>query len=295
MERLRDFYTMNSFDAYAYKDYLHKIFEDRSKLSYISYNLIKGNKIIRTRVNDECKIFTNISDISYPPNECARLDRASLKGKPMFYGSVFTHNNETIYLPRVVNLTETSNFFKDHNSGGRQFITQSAWINNRTLNLAVLPISHTYKQPCDEVRHMQKEIYETAKKIGIGVSDKAIFLGDLFARKNELNTYQMTAHFVDYVLNESCDADYFDGVLYPSVPSEGIGMNLCIKPSLIDSGIVKCEGASLVMLIKDKMESKLSYLLDCDIVDNGELLWRNSDMLEKAIQNPYLFNDLLNL
>ena len=113
--------------------------------------------------------------------------------------------------------------------------------------------------------------------------------------KNELNTYNMTAHFVDYVLNESNDADYFDGVIYPSVPGEGLGMNICIKPSLIDTGVVKCMGASLAMLIKDKMESKLTNLLDCDIADNGELLWRNSEMLNKALQNPYLFNSLLNL
>ena len=294
MEKMREFYTMSSFDEYAYKDYLHKILED-GRLSYISYNFLEGNKIIRTRVNDTWEIFRNISEISYPPSESARLDRASLRGKPMFYGSVFTHKDETIYLPRIINLTETSNFFKDHHSEGRQLLTQSAWINNRTLKLAVLPVSTTYKQPCDEVRHMQDEFYETAKKLGICVSDEAIFLGDLFGHKNELNTYNMTAHLVDYILNESNDAGYFDGVLYPSVPGEGLGMNLCIRPSLIDTGVVKCIGASLMLLIKDKMDSKLSHLLDCDIADNGELLWRNSDVLNKAIQNPLLFPDLLSL
>ena len=295
MEKMKEFYTMNSFDAHAYKDYLHQILEDRSKLSYLSYNLLEGNKIIRTRINENCKIFRNISDISYPPAEYARLDRASLKGKPMFYGSVFTHQNETVYLPRIVNLIETSIFFKDQHSEGRQLLTQSAWKNTRTLRLVILPVSLNYTQPCDEVQDMQKEFYETAKNIGIYVSEEAIFLGDLFASKKELNTYNMTAHLVDYILNESKDAAYFDGVIYPSVPGEGLGMNICIKPSLIDTGIVKCMGASLAMLIKDKMESKLSSLLDCDIADDGELLWHNSEMLDKAFQNPYLFNDLLNL
>lgn len=295
MEKMREFYTMNSFDAHAYKDYLHQIFKDRFKLSYLSYNLLEGNKIIRTRINETCKIFRKLSDISYPPVEYARLDRASLKGKPMFYGSVFTHKNETVYLPRIINLTETSNLFKDQYSEGKQLLTQSAWKNNRTLRLVVLPVSLNYTQPCDEVQNMQMEFYKTADSIGICVSEEAIFLGDLFASKNELNTYNMTAHFVDYVLNESNDADYFDGVIYPSVPGEGLGMNICIKPSLIDTGVVKCMGASLAMLIKDKMESKLTNLLDCDIADNGELLWHNSEMLNKALQNPYLFNSLLNL
>lgn len=295
MEKMKEFYTMNSFDAHAYKDYLQQILEDRSKLSYLSYKLLEGNKIIRTRINENCKIFRNISDISYPPAEYARLDRASLKGKAMFYGSVFTHKNETVYLPRIVNLIETSIFFKDQHSEGRQLLTQSAWKNTRTLRLVVLPVSLNYTQPCDEVQNMQKEFYETAKNIGICVSEEAIFLGDLFASKKELNTYNMTAHLVDYILNESKDAAYFDGVIYPSVPGEGLGMNICIKPSLIDTGVVKCMGASLAMLIKDKMESKLSSLLDCDIADDGELLWHNSEMLDKAFQNPYLFNDLLNL
>ena len=37
----------------------------------------------------------------------------------MFYGSVFTHKNETVYLPRIINLTETSNLFKDQYSEGK--------------------------------------------------------------------------------------------------------------------------------------------------------------------------------
>ena len=74
MEKMREFYTMNSFDAHAYKDYLHQIFKDRFKLSYLSYNLLEGNKIIRTRINETCKIFRKLSDISYPPVEYARLD-----------------------------------------------------------------------------------------------------------------------------------------------------------------------------------------------------------------------------
>ncbi len=288
--KMNDFYCAESFDAVAYKEYLRYVKIEKNVLSYLVPN---GHKILRTRVNDDGLLFDNLAKLSYPPKDKARTDRASLEGKPMFYGSVFTHQNDNIIPPRVINLIESSDFYRDNKSVGEKIITQSAWQNNRHLKLAMLPISLNYKEPCDELKSFQTEFYNVANAIGMRISEDALYLGNLFAVAGTSRIYNMTANYVDYLLNESDVKDYFDGVIYPSVPSEGLGCNICIRPSLIDEGVVQFLGASSMLLVKDEMESKMSQLFDCDIVGDGDLIWHNSEMLNKAIVNPELFSELL--
>lgn len=292
MKSLKDFFEMEPFDADVYKAYLREIKAERFVISYI---LLKDNKILRTRINKDGKVFNLTDDLKYPPAENARTDRASVEGKPMFYGSIFTHQSGKVYLPRAVSLMEISDFFKDTKSVGGQFLTQSAWGNNRDLKLALLPTSLSYKTPCDELIRMQKEYKTLAKKLGVDENRDAIYLGDMLAKENMGNIYKITAYFVDYLLNESDDKDYFDGIVYPSVPSEGLGLNICIRKELIDSGDVECDAACFEVLIKNQMKSKLSQIFDAKFLPSGKLEWRNSEMLQQAIENPYLFPELFSV
>lgn len=292
MNRLKDFFDMEPFDAIAYKAYLSEIKAERFVISML---LKKDNKIIRTRVNDKAEVFDTFEDLKYPPIENARTDRASIEGKPMFYGCVFTHKGDDLYLPRIIGLMEASAFFRDTTSIGGQFLTQSAWGNNRDLKLAMLPTSSMYTSPSDELKYIQKEYNNIAQQLGVVNNSDARYLGDLLAQENVGNTYNLTAYYIDYLLNESEDGDYFDGVIYPSVPSEGLGMNICIRKELIDSGEVECDGACFEALIKYKKECKLIQIFDADILSNGRLVWRKSKMLNKAIASPSLFQEMFSV
>lgn len=290
MNGIKEFFEKEPFDEKAYRTYLK---ENRVEQYVLSYLLVKGNKIIRTRPNEKGKIFRKLSDLSYPPEDCARTDRASLKGKPMFYGSIFTHKSDGMTLPRGASLIETSEFFRNLETVGRQLLTQSVWINHRALKLASVPVSSNYQSPCEELKQMQKDFMALAPQMGIESNTEAQFLGDLFAKEKEANTYNITANFVDYLLNESEYRDYFDGVMYPSVPNEGEGMNVCIRKELIDSGDVQCLGACTEILTKDHKQAKLVQILNCDVLPNGTLGWYNSKELNMAIENPELFQDLI--
>ena len=79
------------------------------------------------------------------------------------------------------------------------------------------------------------------------------------------------------------------------MPSEGLGLNICVKKELIDSGDVECDGACFEVLVKNKKNSKLSQIFDADISPSGILTWRNSDMLNRAVQNPYLFPEIFSV
>lgn len=116
MSGIKDFFETEPFDENAYRAYLKSSKAEQYALSYL---LLRGNKIIRTRPNEKGKIFSKLSDLAYPPEECARTDRASLEGKPMFYGSIFTHKSNEVTLPRCVSLIETSEFFRNTETEGR--------------------------------------------------------------------------------------------------------------------------------------------------------------------------------
>lgn len=290
MKSLKDFFETEPFDANAYKAYLHEI---EAEKFVISYNLLKNNKILRTRIHKEGKVFETFNDLKYPPEESARTDRASVEGKPMFYGSIFTHQSNEVTLPRCVSLIETSEFFRNTETEGRQLYTQSVWINHRDLKLALVSVSSLYQSPCDELQQMQKDLRILAPQIGIENNEDAKFLGDVFAKEKEPNTYNITANFVDYLLNESEYREYFDGVIYPSVPNQGEGMNICIRKELIDGGVIQCVNACTEILTKDHKQAKLVQILIGDVLPDGTLGWYNSKELNMAIANPALFPDLI--
>lgn len=64
------------------------------------------------------------------------------------------------------------------------------------------------------------------------------FIGDLMATTASSCIYEVTATCVDYIIR-SFD---FEGVVYPSVPSEGEGLNICITPEVVNIKVVssKC-------------------------------------------------------
>ncbi len=71
-----------------------------------------GAKIVRSSTNDTKEFHRIISPLSYQPIVFARTDRASLKGKPMFYETIFTSaavkNNA---IPRIFQRLRNYSYF----------------------------------------------------------------------------------------------------------------------------------------------------------------------------------------
>ena len=88
IEFVKKMIDLNQFESDMLLSILHSYGED---IALIPLLLLNNQKIIRSRINDKNDLFYEVSELSYPPVHCVtRTDRASLKGHPMFYASVFT-------------------------------------------------------------------------------------------------------------------------------------------------------------------------------------------------------------
>lgn len=259
----------NQFDADVLLSILNSFGKD---IALIPLLLLKGQKIIRSRINDSNDLFYEISDLSYPPSHCVtRTDRASLKGAPMFYASVFTKDAEkTGALPRIISALETLNILKEVHTYQQCFFTQSIWLAKEDIHLFAFPVSEKYKRECGELNLFRKG-WETYCKDNYSVDSIEFFsyIGDLMATPGFSCIYEVTATCVDHIIRN------FDieGIVYPSVPSEGEGLNICLKPETVDSKI-SFEGAITEFVIRKDMESTIEIIAHAQMTSPTTFCWK---------------------
>ena len=99
----------NSFNREQLLDILESFKDD---IPVVPILLLNDQKVLRTRSNED-DFFGFVHELSYPPAEFARTDRASLSGAPMFYATAFTKNvDKTHAYPRIVSALETMPLFR---------------------------------------------------------------------------------------------------------------------------------------------------------------------------------------
>lgn len=264
---INDMLTRNAFD----KGKLLSIIESfDGDVALIPLLLLKDQKIIRTRINTD-DLFYKVSDLNYPPASCVkRTDRASLQGHPMFYGSVFTKEAEkTGCLPRIVSALETIDVLKACHTTQHATFTQSVWFVENGIHAFAFPVSDKYKRRCSELDMFMEGWEQHCKQ---NFSEKSIeffsFIGDLMATPQSSCIYDITATCVDYILKEFA----FEGVVYPSVPSEGEGLNICLTPATVDSKVSFGSAVTEIVFRKD-MESSIISFAHSRFVDNETFVW----------------------
>ena len=201
----------NTFQRGVLLDILESYGED---IALIPIKLFVHQKILRTRKNEDV-FFGYIHELSYPPKEYARTDRASIEGKPMFYASIFTKEVEKSHAyPRIISALETIPLLRAKGTSGQNLITQSVWMIDEEVHVYSFPLSSQYKRACSEINMLNSDWDKVLKN---EYSEDSIeffsFIGDLMARPNESCLYEITATCIDFILEHY----NFDGVLYPSV------------------------------------------------------------------------------
>ena len=260
----------NSFD----KDLLLSVLNSfKDDVALIPVMLLKDQKVLRTRPNGD-DFFSYIHELSYPPAEYARTDRASLAGKPMFYASAFTKNaNKTHAYPRIVSALETMTLLRSKGATGVKCMTQSVWNVNDNIHLFAFPFSEKYKRACEEIGMLNTGwktlLCESYSKESI---DFFTYIGDLMAKTNTSCLYDVTATCVDYILAHF----NFEGVLYPSVPMEGEGLNICLKPNVVDDKIT-FSGAATELILRNGDQSKIEVLGHANMISDTAFEWIISD------------------
>lgn len=256
----------NTFQQEVLLDILKSYDED---IALMPIKLFANQKILRTRKNED-GVFGYIHELSYPPKEYARTDRASIEGKPMFYASIFTKEVEKSHAyPRIISALETIPLLRAKGTSGQNLITQSVWMIDEEVHVYSFPLSSQYKRACSEIYMLNSDWDKVLKN---EYSEDSIeffsFIGDLMAKPNESCLYEITATCIDFILEHY----NFDGVLYPSVQAEGQGMNICIKPDVVDSKI-SFAGAATEVIVRNGDNSQIHILGNTHMITKDSFEW----------------------
>lgn len=248
----------------------------------IHIRLQKGSKILRSTINNEPGLFDNVPRLSYPPSDKARTDRASLQGKPMFYGSIFTSAaQESNAYPKLVSAMETTDILRKYDEEGKVLLTISLWKPKRELSLMAFPFCKALKKPCKEIVGFQNAWdMELSKRYSVYATRFSEYIGDKISKKKYSCLYEITAHTIQYLLYNSVEAEQLDGVVFPSVWCDGQGMNICLKKEVVDE-CIDFQGAQVQLLDKIKGEATMFPVADSQISSEGMLEWTlNRDFLK---------------
>lgn len=164
---------------------------------------------------------------------------------------------------------ETIPLLRAKGTSGQNLITQSVWMIDEEIHVYFFPLSSQYKRACSEINMLNSDCKKVLKN---EYSEDSIeffsFIGDLMARPNESCLYEITATCIDFILEHY----NFDGVLYPSVQAEGQGMNICIKPDVVDSKI-SFAGAATEVIVRNGDNSQIHILGNTHMITKDSFEW----------------------
>lgn len=261
-------------------DELYGIFKSVNDydIPIVRYIIYPGSGLIRQRINNsQGKEFYSVSELNYPPAIClSKYGRVNLPYQSMFYACSFPNTNGVdVPLPRIVSLLETSSFFKDKDSVGIERATVSRWEVTERLNLIALPFGEEYTRPCPDVLSFAKSWHDIMQDISVNPDGLELIqymsneISKIFSFDNE---YMIIANFVNYLLNVNIKTKDSDGIIYPSVPAQGGGFNVAIKPNVADAKI-RFVGASLCHLLKKRDKSHIAIMKDSLLNSDGTLTY----------------------
>lgn len=99
--------------------------------------------------------------------------------------------------------------------------------------------------------------------------------------------YEVTATCVDYIIRRLG----FEGVVYPSVPSEGEGLNICLTPKVVDKKVM-FESAIAEIVIRKDMKSTIRIIEHAQMVTPTTFNWKVTDdgkrLMEMTGQFPHV-------
>lgn len=261
-------------------------------LPIIRINIEAGAYVVRQRINDKDKVFSNVSDLSYPPVHCCyNYGRANLPYHSMFYCCSFSGDKDAP-LPRYITLIETSAFIKDTKSVGVQRATCSRWDIIEDLELLALPFSDNYEKTIATIEQIKSEWKKLKCKTNINKDALELveYMSDEIAKETVENLdYFKIANFIYYLLYINKSTFNSDGIIYPSVAAGGEGFNIVLKPETVDKKL-KFSVASLCYLIKNGMKADL-YIVNhsTEMAEDGSLSFELQEDFDKQICEGFEF------
>ncbi|MEA3495864.1 MAG: RES domain-containing protein [Bacteroidota bacterium] len=246
----------------------------------------QGIPLFRMRVHDEIHtnleeaLFHEIKDVGHrlDYNNIKNFGRANEPLQSIFYCST---ERETAYF-------ETSSIARFETKNDVEIYTTSRWIIQDDIQVATFPINELNKNRNLIAESLNKKFEESVSKLRGSGTDQYLQLIDLlsleFARKHHKeNDYLISCAFANYLYDkyfvngETEGKMELDGIIYPSVQWTKKGMNLALKPYLINNKTLLLD-----QVVCQKMErtGEQHYTQTERIISksidykNGKIIWK---------------------
>jgi len=237
---------------------MRKAFRDIRKLDWRSYPTVdidqlltefgqfpmmvtdyeEGRIIHRARPVNDDEIISNIPELSFKPQVLnLNYQRASTPSLTMFYGAVIPENMDSngINNGRITSAMETCSFLRNIKLDGTQRLLYGKWRVKSRISLITVLFTRFRNSKNQWIHTLSEDFYNQISTFPENVQKKAKqinnFLSDEFSKyvgENEDYKYLVSSLFTN-----KCIQNGFDGVLYPSVRTMGLGLNVAIQPTTV--------------------------------------------------------------
>lgn len=258
---------MESFyEQLANIDYYNNTYDDVSKL-LCSIGEIPATKVVlnshlifsRFRMG---RGYRSPLSLTYRNSKyCTSMQRATLPNETAFYCCV-SADEQHLENTRYIGLFECSKLSKETDAKGREFMTESRWINKEPLNALSFVTDETFPDVKDN--KLLKELREQYVRNKRNLSEEQIRLSRLINHEftktvDDSREYLISAsiaHDIFYKIKSSNGVG-LDAIIYPSVPVRGEGgLNVIIRPDVVDH----CLRMNLILELSHYKNSATSLL-----------------------------------
>lgn len=243
------------------------LLEEAGPSGFLVASLEPGQRVVRARVGTNVM---KLSDLSYRQLPSVKYHRASTPDMRMFYGCLVADDGSA-FLSEYVTAAECSRLLANEDLLGDELLTFGVWKVIRPISVieVIHPnyFSHAEENPLLKEAKFQYESLLTTcpKKFRAELDQRAEFFSYIFSRPNPSKSdceYLISALFSKLSVEKG-----YQGVLYPSVPTDGMmGLNIAITDEAADSSVC------LESVCRYKVHRESDGSVSMEYKDDGEVL-----------------------
>ena len=253
---------------------IDKLFSEIGEIPYMLTDYEPGRIIHRARPVNDDKVVNTVNELSYKPQENNNTyQRASTPDMTMFYGAIIPPELETEYIDneRVTSAMESVSFLRNPKLDGEQRLLYGKWRVKQSISMITVLFTRYRNSKNKWLKRMSEEFYKNISSYSYKEQKrfKQInnFFSDEFSKfvgENEDYKYLVSALF-----SLKCTQNGYDGVIYPSMRTMGLGINIALKPSTVD------EKMELISVLDCKVFKKnknvvINNLQFCNVAENTQ-------------------------
>lgn len=216
--------------------------------------------------------------ISFPYDSAfvKSFGRCNFKGQQVFYGSVFTDEIKDLRLTGISEIID----FDSLDRNQRHFIAIGRWLILENINMAELYLSDQ-KIKNQISRHANENHNNWLSALSSEEREKNIeimnFFSDEFTEprgRYELTSAISNRYFKMFFQSQEDKKSFsIEGLSYPSVKTEGLGMNVALLPDTVDKKL-KLEVVLIneIVFVGPKEIYLHNYEISTDVLEDGRII-----------------------